>query len=164
MGSVSRANVINWSKQASATAICKPARSLGRLTLYTIAGLAAAIGMAVLLTPVLRSHLRTRYPWVAAGIALLIWAPNLAWQIAKGSPSLVYIANHQGSGGGLVGNLLLIVVYLFFLTYAHERATRSAPSRVGSRRRSHGVSPRRSVSKRASNGTIGGKSTYPSAG
>jgi len=82
---------------------------------YTIAGLAAAIGIAVLLTPVLRSQLRTRYPWVAAGIALLIWAPNLAWQIAKGFPSLVYIANHQGSGGGLVGNLLLIVVYLFFL-------------------------------------------------
>ena len=82
---------------------------------YTIAGLAAAIGIAVLLTPVLRSHLRTRYPWVAAGIALLLWAPNLAWQVAKGFPSLVYIANHQGSGGGLAGNLLLMVVYLFFL-------------------------------------------------
>jgi 4-amino-4-deoxy-L-arabinose transferase-like glycosyltransferase len=82
---------------------------------HTIAGLAAAIGIAILLTPALRSHLRTRYPWVAAGIALLIWAPNLAWQAANGFPSLVYIANHQGSGGGVVGNLLLIVVYLFFL-------------------------------------------------
>jgi Dolichyl-phosphate-mannose-protein mannosyltransferase len=82
---------------------------------YTIAGLAAAICIAILLTSVLRSQLRTRYPWVAAGIALLIWAPNLAWQVAKGFPSLVYIANHQGSGGGLAGNLLLIVVYLFFL-------------------------------------------------
>jgi len=82
---------------------------------HTIAGLAAAIGIAVLLTPALRSHLRTRYPWVAAGIALLIWAPNLAWQVANGFPSLVYIANHQGSGGGVAGNLLLIVVYLFFL-------------------------------------------------
>jgi hypothetical protein len=82
---------------------------------YTIGGLAAAIGIAILFTPALRSDLRTRYPWIAAGIALLIWAPNLVWQIAKGFPSLVYIANHQGSGGGPVANLILIGVYLFFL-------------------------------------------------
>jgi hypothetical protein len=82
---------------------------------YTIAGLVAAIGIAVLLTPALRSDLRTRYPWIAAGIALLIWAPNLAWQVAEGFPSLIYIVNHQGSGGGFVANLVLIVVYLFFL-------------------------------------------------
>ncbi|MGA8877085.1 MAG: glycosyltransferase family 39 protein [Candidatus Korobacteraceae bacterium] len=82
---------------------------------YTIGGLAAAIGIAILLTPALRAELRTRYPWIAAGIALLIWAPNLAWQVQKGFPSLVYIANHQGSGGGLAMNVLLIVVYLFFL-------------------------------------------------
>jgi hypothetical protein len=82
---------------------------------YTIGGLAAAIGMAILLTPALRSDLRTRYPWVAAGIALLICAPNLAWQVEKGFPSLVYIVNHQGSGGGFVANAVLIVVYLFFL-------------------------------------------------
>lgn len=82
---------------------------------YTIGGLVAAIGIAILLTPTLRSDLRTRYPWIAAGIALLIWAPNLAWQVAKGFPSLIYIANHQGSGGGFGINVLLIVVYLFFL-------------------------------------------------
>src|SRR5450631_3515039 len=82
---------------------------------YTIAGLVAAIGMAVLLTPALRSDLRTRYPWIAAGIALLICAPNLAWQVAEGFPSLIYIVNHQGSGGGFVDNLLLIVVFLSFL-------------------------------------------------
>jgi hypothetical protein len=82
---------------------------------YTIGGLVAAIGLAVLLTPALRSDLRTRYPWIAAGIALLIWAPNLAWQVTKGSPSLIYITNHQGSGGGVVANLVLIGVYLFFL-------------------------------------------------
>jgi hypothetical protein len=82
---------------------------------YTIGGLVAAIGIATLLTPTLRADLRTRYPWVAAGIALLIWVPNLAWQVEKGFPSLVYIVNHQGSGGGLVANVVLIVVYLFFL-------------------------------------------------
>jgi hypothetical protein len=82
---------------------------------YTIGGLVAAMALAILLTPALRSDLRTRYPWIAVGIALLIWAPNLVWQVAKGFPSLIYIANHQGSGGGVVANLVLIVVYLFFL-------------------------------------------------
>jgi Dolichyl-phosphate-mannose-protein mannosyltransferase len=82
---------------------------------YTIGGLAAAIGIAILLTPTLRSDLGTRYPWIAAGIALLIWAPNLAWQVEKGFPSLDYIVNHQGSGGGLVVNVVLILVYLFFM-------------------------------------------------
>jgi hypothetical protein len=88
---------------------------IGLQVKYTIVGLVAAMGLAVLLTPALRADLRTRYPWIAAGIALLICAPNLAWQIARGFPSLVYIANHQGSGGGFVANVVLIVVYLFFL-------------------------------------------------
>ncbi|MGH9342195.1 MAG: glycosyltransferase family 39 protein [Terriglobia bacterium] len=82
---------------------------------YTIAGLIAAIGLAIVLTPALRSALRTRYPWIAAGIALLICAPNIVWQAAEGFPSLIYIANHQGSGGGLAANLILVGVYLFFL-------------------------------------------------
>lgn len=80
---------------------------------YTILGLIAAIGVAVMATPALRAQLRTRYPWIAAGIALLIWAPNIAWQIAGGFPTLVYITNH--SGGGPVDNFILIAVYLFFL-------------------------------------------------
>ena len=86
---------------------------IGLQVKYTIGALAIAIGLAVLLTPALRADLRTRYPWSAAGIALLVCTPNLMWQVAKGFPSLVYIANHQGSG--LVPNLVLIGVYLFFL-------------------------------------------------
>jgi hypothetical protein len=59
--------------------------------------------------------LRTKYPWIAGALALLLWAPNLLWQGAEGFPTLLYIVNHQGSGGGLVANVLVIVVYLFFL-------------------------------------------------
>lgn len=88
---------------------------IGLQVKYTIGALVAAIGIAILLTPALRSELRTRYPWIAVAIAFLICAPNLAWQMAKGFPSLAYIANHQGSGGGVAMNVLLIVVYLFFL-------------------------------------------------
>ena len=80
---------------------------------FTILGLITAIAMAILLTSSLRAQLRTRYPWIAAGIALLIWLPNLAWQIAEGFPTLAYIANH--TGGGPLDNFILISVYLFFL-------------------------------------------------
>jgi len=82
---------------------------------YTIVGLIAGIGAAVLLTPSLRGDLRTRYPWIAGAIALLILAPNLGWQVANGFPSLIYIANHQASGGGPLTYLVEIGVYLLFL-------------------------------------------------
>lgn len=81
---------------------------------YTIVGLIAGIGTAVLLTPALRMELRTRYPWIAAAITFVIWAPNLVWQVIEGFPTLIYIANHRG-GGGPVTYLIEIAVYFFFL-------------------------------------------------
>lgn len=82
---------------------------------FTIVGLILGMAIAVLLTPSLRSDLRTRYPWIAAAIALLIWAPNLAWQVAQDFPTLQYIANHRGSGGGPLVYLIEFFVYCFFL-------------------------------------------------
>jgi hypothetical protein len=82
---------------------------------YTIVGLILGIGIAVLLAPSLRMQLRTRSPWIAAAIALLIWSPNLAWQVVEGFPSLAYITNHGGSGGGPVVYLIQFGVYFFFL-------------------------------------------------
>jgi hypothetical protein len=69
----------------------------------------------VLVTPSLRAQLRTRHPWLAAGVALLIWAPNLGWQLANGFPSLVYVINHRDSTGGPVTYLIEFGVYFFFL-------------------------------------------------
>src|SRR5713101_8332022 len=81
---------------------------------YTIVGLILGIGIAVLLTPSLRRELRTKYPWIAVGLALLIWAPNLVWQVAEGFPSLTYITNHSRSGGGPVIYLIEFAAYSFF--------------------------------------------------
>ncbi len=64
---------------------------------YTIVGLIAGIGMAVLLTPSLRTELRTKYPWIAVAITLLIWAPNLAWQVVEGYPSLISSPTIEGA-------------------------------------------------------------------
>jgi hypothetical protein len=82
---------------------------------YTILGLIAGIAVAVLMTPALRSTLRTRYPWISAALALVIWSPNLAWQAAEGFPTLTYITNHGGSGGGPLVYLIQFGVYFFFL-------------------------------------------------
>jgi dolichyl-phosphate-mannose-protein mannosyltransferase len=82
---------------------------------YTIVGLIAGVTVAVLVTPSLRSDLRTKYPWIAAAIAFLIWTPNLAWQVVNGFPSLLYITNHQGTGGGPLTYLIEIGVFLLFL-------------------------------------------------
>jgi hypothetical protein len=82
---------------------------------YTIAGLIAGIIIAVLLAPSLRNELRTRYPWIAAAIAGLIWAPNLAWQVVNGFPSFTYVANHQGSGGGVGIYLIEFGLYVSLL-------------------------------------------------
>jgi 4-amino-4-deoxy-L-arabinose transferase-like glycosyltransferase len=82
---------------------------------YTIVGLIAGITIAVLVTPSLRKELRTRYPWIAAAIALLIWTPNLAWQVVNGFPSLTYVASHQGSGGGVGIYLIEFGLYVSLL-------------------------------------------------
>ena len=50
---------------------------------------------------------------------LVIWAPNVVWQIANGFPTVAYVLNHQGtiqSGGGVLDFLVYFVVLLFLLT------------------------------------------------
>lgn len=86
---------------------------------YLILPLVAGIGIAVLLTPPLRGQLRTTYPWIAAVLMLLIWLPNVVWQIANNFPTVTYVLNHQGgiqSGGGVASFLLGFLVLLFLLT------------------------------------------------
>lgn len=83
----------------------------------TIVALIAGIVLAVLLTPRLRIALRTRSPWIGAALALLIWAPNLGWQLANGFPTLTYVSNHSGGAvaNGIGTYFLLFAVSLFFL-------------------------------------------------
>jgi hypothetical protein len=85
---------------------------------YLILPLVLGIGIAVLLTPSLRRDLRAWYPWIGVALMLLIWLPNVVWQIANGFPTVTYVLNHQGdirSGGGVLDFLALFLVLLFFL-------------------------------------------------
>ncbi|HEX2647523.1 MAG TPA: glycosyltransferase family 39 protein [Candidatus Dormibacteraeota bacterium] len=69
---------------------------VGLETKYTVVGLVAGLGAATLLGPS-RRQLLTPWPWAGAALALLIFLPNLLWQIANGWPSLEYTFNHKSA-------------------------------------------------------------------
>ena len=64
---------------------------LGLLNKYTTLFFIAALGGALLLTPT-RQMLLSRHLWGAAGLAALLWLPNLVWQIRQGLPFLHHMA------------------------------------------------------------------------
>ena len=74
------------------------------------------IGLAVgLLVSAQRPVLRTRWPWLGAGIAAVIWAPNVIWQATHGWPQLAMSAAlHQQNtspadyAGALPGQLVYL--------------------------------------------------------
>jgi len=69
---------------------------IGLETKYTVIALIFGIVLGVLATP-LRRDLATPWPWIAAGIALVIFLPNLAWQAANDWPSVQYTLNHKSA-------------------------------------------------------------------
>jgi len=75
------------------------------LTKYTVLlfGLGLLVGLVA--TPA-RAQLRTPGPWLAAGLAFVLLLPNLAWQIAKGWPTLEFIANNNANVAMTVGDFL----------------------------------------------------------
>jgi hypothetical protein len=65
---------------------------LGLLNKLSVGALGAGIAAALLLTP-LREELRTRSPWLAAGLALAIVAPFLLWQLPNDWPTVEFMRN-----------------------------------------------------------------------
>ena len=97
----------------------------GDRRLWLAAGIAAGIGLqnkhlvvflgfglAVGLLAHRRELLRTRGPWLALAIALLLWAPNLAWQAANGFPQLEMAG---AIAGDATENRVLLVPQLLLL-------------------------------------------------
>jgi hypothetical protein len=65
---------------------------LGLLNKISVLWLGAGLGAGLLLTP-LRSQLRTRGPWMAAGIAFVFFLPYILWNAANDWPHLEFIRN-----------------------------------------------------------------------
>jgi 4-amino-4-deoxy-L-arabinose transferase-like glycosyltransferase len=80
------------------------------LMLTLIGGIALGV-----LVSVHRHVLRTRWPWLGAGIAAILWVPNLVWQATHGWPQLAMgsALHHQNStvadyAGGLPAQVLYL--------------------------------------------------------
>lgn len=87
-----------WADWLLLGAIC----GVGLLSKYTMA---AWLGAAFLhLLAFHRARLASAKPWAAAGLALLILSPNIAWNITHDFPTLKHTADitlNRKSGGGL---------------------------------------------------------------
>jgi 4-amino-4-deoxy-L-arabinose transferase-like glycosyltransferase len=64
------------------------AAGLGLENEYLVTTLIGALVAGILLTSAHRRVIATPWPWLGGLIALVIWAPNLAWQFANGWPQL----------------------------------------------------------------------------
>ena len=65
---------------------------LGMMTKYTIAIFVAGIVAGVLLTSS-RRHLKSPWLWIGAALSVIIWLPNLIWQIQHNFISLRFLAD-----------------------------------------------------------------------
>jgi hypothetical protein len=87
---------------------------LGLLNKHSMAFLAAALALGLLLTSA-RRVLRTPWPWVAAAIATALFVPHLVWQARHGWPTLEFARNAQAykladlSALGFVGQQFLLM-------------------------------------------------------
>jgi len=70
-------------------------------TKHSIVFLAFGLGVAMVLTP-LRRSLAKPWIWLGAGIALLIFLPNLIWQVQHGFPTLELLRNVKETGKNVV--------------------------------------------------------------
>jgi Dolichyl-phosphate-mannose-protein mannosyltransferase len=72
---------------------------IGLETKYTIAALAVALTGGLLLTRA-RRHLATPWPWLGFALALLLFLPNLWWQVGHDWISVTYTFQHRGNTDG----------------------------------------------------------------
>lgn len=65
---------------------------LGMMTKYTMLFLITAVVLTVMFSRQLRAHLKSPWLWAGAGLSLLIFLPNLIWQIQNDFVSLAFLA------------------------------------------------------------------------
>jgi hypothetical protein len=87
---------------------------LGLQTRWSVALLAAGLAAGFAVLPEGRRHLRSRWLWLGAALALALWLPNLAWEAAHGWPAVDWwaavrdrVRAEDGPFGLAIGQLLV---------------------------------------------------------
>lgn len=74
---------------------------LGLENKHSTSFFAIALAAALVMSPE-RRWLRTRWPWLAAAVALALFLPNLLWQVHNGFPTLEALSNVRKTGKNVV--------------------------------------------------------------
>ena len=90
---------------------------LGLEAKYTIAVLLVAFTVGLLATPS-RRLLATRGPWLALGVAVLVFLPNLVWQVQHGWPSVHFASSQNAKTAEDTSRAAYLVQGLLFLGIA----------------------------------------------
>ena len=65
---------------------------MGLLNKHSMLFFGFGLTVAVLAThSVCARHLRTPWPWIGAGVALLLFTPNIVWQVLHGWPTAEFL-------------------------------------------------------------------------
>jgi hypothetical protein len=89
----------------------------GLLAKYAIVFLGVGLAAGVVFTPAMKL-LRSKWPWIAAGLAFLIFLPNLIWQWAHGWPFIEYARGIHSSMMEWIPLGLYLVSQVLFLNPA----------------------------------------------
>jgi hypothetical protein len=84
---------------------------------YTIVVLLVAFAVGLLATPS-RRLLATRGPWLALGVALLVFLPNLVWQAQHGWPSVHFASSQNAKTAADTSRAAYLVQGVLFLGLA----------------------------------------------
>jgi len=79
--------------------VCGLAAGVGLLSKYSFVLFAITAIAWLAVDPVRRRALRTPWPWAGAGVALLVWSPNLAWNLRHGFATVRHTAELAQAGG-----------------------------------------------------------------
>lgn len=86
---------------------------LGMMTKYTAAFWVAGLGMGVILTPA-RRFIKSPWLWAGAGLSLLIFLPNMIWQVQHAFISLRFLSSihERDIQLGRTGDFLIAQLYI----------------------------------------------------
>jgi hypothetical protein len=87
---------------------------VGLLNKHSMLFFGFGLAVGILVTP-LRRHLRTPWPWIGAGVALLVFSPNIIWQVLHGWPTAEFLRDLNENVMAGVSKIQFVAGQLLYL-------------------------------------------------